>query len=245
MKAILLAAGKGSRIAKMIEPIPKSTLLVNGKPLIRNTVEMFNEFGISCTVCVGYKKEKVFEALKGLDVTYYNNPMYDITNSIISLWMAKDALDDDVIIMNADVFLSRDILQLVLNDKRLNVLAFDTTRTLVGDYFFKVIDGDCLQAYGKELPLSQRSGEYVGIAKIRKEFLSIFSKRLDDMVNQQYHQQWWENVLYSFVENKGQLIYTLDINGHFWGEIDSIEDYNRILDYCKQQELMEEVICTM
>ena len=233
MKAILLAAGKGSRIAKMIEPIPKSTLLVNGKPLIRSTVEMFNALGISCTVCVGYKKEKIFEALEGLDITYYNNPMYDITNSIISLWMAKDALDDDVIIMNADVFLSRDILQLVLKDNHSNVLAFDTTRTHIGDYFFEVIDGEYLRAYGKELPLSQRSGEYVGVAKISKEFLHAFTQRLEDMVNQQYHQQWWENVLYSFVETK-EHIYTVDINGRFWGEIDSIEDYNRILDYCKK-----------
>lgn len=55
MRAILLAAGKGTRISRMIEPIPKCTLPINGEPLIRYTVKMLVEKGMDITVCVGYK----------------------------------------------------------------------------------------------------------------------------------------------------------------------------------------------
>lgn len=123
MKAILLAAAKGTRISRMIEPVPKSTLPILGKPLIRYTVEMLEEFGIWTVVCVGSQKECIYDALKGLDVKYYDKPFYDVTNRIARLWIAKDALNDDMIIMNADVYISAEILQMVLDDQHDNVMA--------------------------------------------------------------------------------------------------------------------------
>ena len=57
MKAILLAAGRGTRISRMVEAVPKSTLPIDGIPLIRHTVELFSSAGIECVVGVGYQKE--------------------------------------------------------------------------------------------------------------------------------------------------------------------------------------------
>ena len=57
MRAILLAAGKGTRISRMIEPIPKCTLPIKDVPLIRHTVNMLMDRGMDVTVCVGYKKD--------------------------------------------------------------------------------------------------------------------------------------------------------------------------------------------
>ena len=229
MKAILLAAGKGTRISRMIEQVPKSTLPINGVPLIRYTVEMLMRRGIECCVCVGYKKEKIYEALDGLDVKYYNNPFYNVTNSIASLWFAKDFIDDDMIIMNADVFISEEILNLVLAQPYDNVLTIDKTRTEIGDYFFQTTDNGNLKKYGKELPLRERSGEYVGLAKLEKPFLPCFVDRLEEMVNELKHDKWWENVLYSMTEERN--INTVDVNGEFWSEIDYFDDYERILNY--------------
>ena len=136
MKAFLLAAGVGNRISRMIKNVPKSTLPINDKPLIRITAEMLLGMGMEIVVVVGYQKEKIFEALDGLDVTYYTNPFYKLTNSIASLWFAKDELEGDVLIMNADVFVSEKILRGILADTRDNVMAIDVTRTKTGDYFF-------------------------------------------------------------------------------------------------------------
>ena len=97
MKAILLAAGRGTRIARNVEMVPKSTLPVDGKPLIRRSVEILQGEGMEVVVCTGYREETIREALDGLEkITYVYNPFYDITNSIASLWFARDLLDDDI-----------------------------------------------------------------------------------------------------------------------------------------------------
>lgn len=236
MRAILLAAGKGTRISRMIEPIPKCTLPIDGEPLIRHTVKMLVDKGMEITVCVGYKKEKIYEALEGFDIDFVYNPFYAITNSIASLWFAKDRLHDDVFIMNADVFFSPEILNLVLNYGEDNVLAIDKTRIELGDYFFATSDNGCLKKYGKELPLQERSGEYVGISKLSASFVPEFIKRLDAMIDTQQYNKWWENVIYSFTDNNEKLIYTVDVEGNFWAEIDYFDDYERILNFLKKQE---------
>ena len=59
MKAILLAAGRGTRIARNVERVPKSTLAINGVPLIRRSVELLQAEGLVCVVCTGYEVDKI------------------------------------------------------------------------------------------------------------------------------------------------------------------------------------------
>ena len=136
MKAFLLAAGRGTRISRMIEEVPKCTLPIGGVPLVRYTAAMLLEAGFELVVCVGYKKEKIFEALEGLPVTYYFNPFYEITNSIASLWFARSEIKSDMIVMNADVYITRNILSALMENKHEAVMMIDRTRVMDGDYFF-------------------------------------------------------------------------------------------------------------
>ena len=233
MKAFLLAAGRGTRISRMIEEIPKCTLPLDGVPLIRYTASMLLEAGFELIVCVGYKKEKIFEALDGLPVTYYFNPFYEITNSIASLWFARSEIKSDVVVMNADVYITRNILSALMGDKHDAVMMIDRTRVKDGDYFFATTDNGCIVKYGKDLPIQMRSCEYVGLAKISHTFIGEFSQRLSQLVDSSQYTMWWENVLYSFTEKKD--IHTLDVNGEFWAEIDFFDDYTRILNHIKKE----------
>ncbi len=236
MKAILLAAGKGSRIARNIEMIPKSTLPVNGVPLIRRSVEMLQKEGLECVVCTGYREDKITEALKGLgNITYCYNPFYNITNSIASLWFAREELNDDLLVLNADVFFPKEILKLLMDDERSPVMAIDYTRVEEGDYFFRTSLGGKIEKYGKGLPLDQRTCEYVGMAKIGKDFLPLFTKRMEEMIHSQKHQAWWEHILYSYTDNHEQDVYTVDVDGMFWAEIDYFDDYERIINYVSEE----------
>jgi len=232
MKAILMAAGKGTRISRMIQEVPKSTLPIKGVPLIRHTVEMLLEAGMEVCVCVGYQSNKIFEALRDLEVTYYNNPFYDITNSIVSLWLARNEINDDMLLLNADVYFSREILEKLLGDQHDAVVAMDTGRVEEGDYFFLTVNG-CVKKYGKDLPRSERDCEYVGMAKIRKEFTEVFCRQMDNLINTQQHGRWWEEVLYTMSADKN--IYTIDVKGCFWSEIDYFDDYERILVYIESK----------
>lgn len=234
MKAILMAAGKGSRISKHIPEIPKCTLPVNGKPLIQKTVEMLIKNNIEVTIVVGYKYQHIIDALKEYKVNIVYNPFYDVTNSIASLWLAKEYLvDDDIILANADVFWSEEILNRLCAEDKEVFLFGDRNRVKDGDYFFGTQNG-CVVKYGKELSVEERDCEYVGIAKVGRKFMDSFKKRLNEMIETQQHGVWWENVLYSY--SSCENIYVVDVEGEFWAEIDFIEDYNRILDFVKNIE---------
>lgn len=234
MKAFLLAAGKGSRISKSIPDIPKCTLDVAGKPLIIRTVEMLKKRDVDITVVVGYRHRVIEELLKDYAVNIVYNPFYDVTNSIGSLWMAKSYMErENTIIANADVYWNEDILDVLLSSSKDNVMLADSARVLDGDYFFFQEHGKLLK-YGKELELEERNCEYVGLAFMKSNFVEEFVLRLEQMVEKQVYSVWWENVFYSFIGEKD--INIIDINGHFWAEIDFIEDYKRILDYVEQNE---------
>lgn len=233
MKAILLAAGKGTRISRMVKAIPKSILPINGVPLLRMTVEMLKKEGFSINICVGYKQNEIKKALQNLDVNYYYNPFFDVTNSIASLWFAKNELntEEDILILNADVFFSKQILNKVLEAEEDVVMMVDKTRTMTGDYFFSTNDNGSIKAYGKDLPLQVRQCEYVGIAKIKNSFMPDFIKRLNVLINKQKHNMWWEDIIYSFTDNNEKEIFSKDVDGLFWSEIDYFDDYERILNY--------------
>ena len=239
MKAILLAAGKGTRISRMVREIPKSTLPINGRPLIQLTVELLQSKGIETVVCVGYQQQVIREALKGYKVKFYFNPFYDVTNSIASLWFARQELEDECLIINADVFFSETILQMVMEEDHKAVMLVDKTRRKTGDYFFSTTDSGCIRKYGKDLPLQYRSCEYVGISKISAGFMPYFLKRLDELINASKHDKWWEDTLYSFTDEGEHKIYTKDVEGHFWSEIDYFDDYERILNYLVSQKEKE------
>ncbi len=240
MKAVLLAAGRGTRIARNVEMVPKSTLPVDGIPLIRNSVGLLQSEGLECIVCTGYCEHKIREALAGVEhITYCYNPFYDITNSLASLWFAKDELDDDLLVLNADVFFSREILELVIHDSRSPVMAIDHSRIAEGDYFFRTALDGRIEKYGKGLPLEERTCEYVGMAKIGRDFLPHFIQRMEKMISSQQHDRWWENVLYSFTDRRERDVFTVDVEGRFWAEIDYFDDYERIINYIAESKEKE------
>lgn len=228
MKAILMAAGMGTRISSETNK-PKSLLPLKNESLIMNTVKLLLKNDIEVNIILGYKGHTIREELKGLDVCYFENPFYKVTNSIASLWFARDLLvDDDILLANADVFYTQEILDIVKAETNEVIMLADSSRILEGDYFFKC-DGDVLIDYGKELKEKDRSCEYVGIAKIAKSFLPTFRKQLEYLVTNGEYNFWWENTLYTMIDKME--VKVKDINGYFWGEVDTKEDYRRILDY--------------
>ena len=258
MKAILLAAGVGSRIAENIGNIPKSLMEVGDKPLIIHTVELLQKNGMDVVIITGFKHGMIEEALRerGLmeehisedgkshaAVKVYYNPFYAVTNSIGSLWYARDEFGGkDIFIANADVFYTQELLDKVFAAKYDNFLLSDVSRADEGDYFF-LTENNSLKKYGKKLTRDERNAEYVGIAVLRKEWVKRFRDRLCSMIEAGENDLWWEDVLYSFVDDKAiqsiaeqdkPVIHTVDVDGVFWSEIDTIEDYRRVVEFCQK-----------
>lgn len=229
IKAILMAAGRGTRISRSINDYCKCTLDIGGIPLIRYTAQMLISQGIDVHLVVGYDKHRVITALDGLNVTFHENVFYSITNSLVSLWFARDNIDGDIVILgNADVYWEQNLLDVLLADQRDCVMLSDSSRVEQGDYLFEVKD-ERIVNYGKYIDCPWANCEYVGVAAIRNAMIPKFKQRLELLINRQRHGDWWENVLYSMTNERP--IWSKDIAGIFWAEIDYIEDYKRILKY--------------
>ena len=234
MKAILLAAGVGSRISKDIGDMPKSMLCVGEAPLIVHTVDLLKKNNIDVVVITGYMHNIIEDALKGLGVTVYYNPFYRVTNSIGSLWCAREEFvgEDNIMIANADVYYTQEMLDIILSRNEHNFLLEDKTRADEGDYFFLSGKG-VLKKYGKELAREERNSEYVGIGVLKDDWVNKFRTRLCQMIENGEYNLWWENVLYSMVDEEE--IYTVDVEGVFWSEVDTISDYHRVLSFCRKK----------
>lgn len=228
-----MAAGVGSRISSSVYK-PKSTLDIGNISIIRHTVEMLLSHNVKVAVVVGYRREEIHAELAGLDVTYFWNPFYRVTNSMASLWFARDFISDeeDIILANADVYWGNTLYNLITSDSHSAVMLTDVSRAKTGDYLFK-LDGDKIVKFGKNLSMDDRDCEYVGVAKLSKEFLPEFTKRLNYLVENDMYNLWWENVLYEYLDETP--VYVKDVNGEFWSEVDYIEDYYRILEYMKMK----------
>lgn len=230
MKVLLLAAGRGTRISRYLNGNPKCTVDIGNEKLIQYTIKMLNKKGINdIAMVLGYRAEIIKETLKEFDIKYFYNPFFDVTNSIASAWFAKSYIqDDDVIIMNADVFLEERLIDYILSKDISPVMFADSSRKEEADYKFKFENGILLK-YGKELEGSDISGEYVGIGRFDKNFMKNFIFKLEEMIETQQHSVWWENVVYNLTRK--QDIKVDDVKGMFWAEVDYIEDYERILKF--------------
>ena len=139
MKALIFAAGRGTRISRYLGGNPKCTVKIGNEKLIHYTVRLLKKHGISdIALVVGYKQQAVRDALSDMDVSFYYNPFFDVTNSIASAWFARGFFgEDDLFLMNGDVFMEERLLGEILCQQCDGPVLFsDETRKEEADYKF-------------------------------------------------------------------------------------------------------------
>jgi len=233
VKAIIMAAGIGSRIGNAFDDRPKCLIKVGHETLISRMVRVLNSRGVNdITIVTGYKSQLVQDEL-GPGFNYFYNPFFTVTNSIASLWLARELLAGDVMLMNADLYFEDAVIDLVLAQSKPSVMLSDCTRIEDADFCFKV-DGERIIKTGNQLDACDIDCEYVGIARIDRCFIEEFKIRLEQMIGRGDFGNWWEGVLYSFIE-QDKTIHHCDVGGAFWTEIDHLGDYKRLQDWLAHQ----------
>ena len=131
MQAIILAAGMGRRLGELTGDNTKCMLSVNGVRLIDRTLECLNEVGITKLIMVvGYKAQNVIDYVghkyKGIEITYIKNPIYDKTNNIYSLYLAKDyLLAEDTILLESDLIYETSVVRRLVDNDYPNLALVD------------------------------------------------------------------------------------------------------------------------
>ena len=235
MRAIILAAGMGKRLGKYTKDGTKCMVPVNGKALVDYALESIQDAGIrDVTIVVGYRKQKLIDHIggryPGLSIEYIANDIYDKTNNIYSLWLARDRMaENDILLLESDLIFEPALLHELVEAKEPNLAVvsrfeswMDGTVTLLDDddKIVSVVDKDHFKwtdigSYYKTVNIYKFSKEFS--TRYYLPFLDAYLKAFGDNI-------YYEQVLkvLTFLENID--LKALTIEGSRWYEIDDPHD---------------------
>ena len=219
MKAIILAAGIGSRLGNS-DPKPL-TKLKNGESILYRQVEYLSEYiGINNIITiVGYKKDLIMESFPNL--LYVYNNFYDTTNTSKSLLAGLHKIEnEDVLWLNGDVVFEKELLPKIIQCSQ-SCMAVNTNSVGEEEIKYNVFDDGNIKDVSKTA--SPALGEAVGINKIMAVDLRLFKSNLEKCNNQDYFEKALE-----FSIQDGMKILPVDINEYLCMEIDSQKDLTNI-----------------
>lgn len=222
MNYIILAAGKGTRLHPYTRNYPKSMIkLADNQTVLQRTINLIKSLDQTAdiTVVVGYEKEEIENQILGCK--FVENPFYDVTNSIASLWFCREKLSEETVIINADVVFSKEILELVIKSKQKAFVCLDSSIKKSGDYNVQTYNNQVI-AMSKEL--DDYFGEYAGITKLNKQCAMILKDEISSMVNDGFYNEWYENALVRLILNNTMELEYIDIQEYDWAELDSVND---------------------
>ncbi|RLG68981.1 MAG: nucleotidyltransferase, partial [Methanobacteriota archaeon] len=173
MKALILAAGEGRRLAPYSAGKPKTLVKIFGTTLLERMLDNLFFSGVREAVIVtGYKNHEI-EALvgdnhKGLRISYVHNNVYNKTNNIYSVHLSRKKLGNTgFILINSDVLFHKKILDNLLLNRGKGIILSVDLREKLGEEEMKVrIEHNSIVGISKEIPAAEADGEYIGITRI-------------------------------------------------------------------------------
>lgn len=225
MQAIIMAAGFGSRIAKITNNLPKSFLEINGEKLIERAIRLLRERNISdITVVTGYKSELFIELLDD-DIRFVNNPLYFCTNVLGSFACGMNNLSSDFVFIHADTIFDETILdELIQSQVSQIVLPVDFKKCVEEEMKVSTKDG-YVDVVHKSINLDNAEGEFIGIAKVSNLVLADLKEAvIEELKVKCNHNDYFEAAIQNLID-KGHKVKTIATNDRPWIEIDFPEDF--------------------
>lgn len=183
MKALILAAGLGSRLKSETEEQPKALVPVLGEPILRYQLRSLKANGISQVgIVVGYQGKKIVRYLEnhhsGLELTFFSNNDFARSNSSYSFWVAKDWVSSDSYLhLNCDIIFSDNLLRRMLSSPHENVIAVRTDVPLGNQMENVVLDGDRIVQMSL-VNMPEATAKAFGLAKLSAASSRFIIERL-------------------------------------------------------------------
>lgn len=254
MKAIILAAGSGTRLKKYTENLPKGMLSFMGKTIIERQIDIYHSCGIEDVIIVrGFASDKINYP----GVKYYDNERYASTNMVESLMEAKAEFNDDVIVSYSDILFEPNLLKTMIKvpsdfacavddnwklywQKRYGRVDFDTES-------LSIDNNDNITELGLENPpIDTISARYIGLLKFSVPGLKFIQETMEDAY-QKYEDKPWQqsgktvrkaymtDLLNAIIES-GRAVKAVHFNNG-WIEFDTNEDYENAIEWVKDGSL--------
>lgn len=226
MTYIILAAGKGNNLHPLTLKYTKTSYKLDEdttvlQRMVRSIRQADKEAEI--VVVVGYRADDVKKELEGLNVKFVMNPFYEVTNSISSLWFARDYLErENVAIVHGDVVFSDEIVSAYLvKPTEYPYVLVDSSIQKLGAYN-AVVKDDLVLVMSKKL--ESFSAKYCCMTKLDPVSSRLLKQEIDGMINNNMYDQFFEDSLVQMIMFHDFQLSSVDIAGKKWAEVDGVDD---------------------
>jgi choline kinase len=233
MKLIILAAGKGERLMPLTRNTPKSLLEIGGGvTLLEAQLGRAADAGIEdIVVVVGYRAEQIEAKIKGSGIrarTVYN-PFYDISNNLVSAWLARAEMTNDFVLLNGDVVFNPQVLARLVASRNGDIQMVIDRKDQYDDDDMKVTtEGNAIMAVSKRLPVERAGGESIGMIAFRGRGPLRFTQTLDAMVREPENRNVFYLAALQTIMDSGVPVGFVECEPNDWAEIDFHPDLRLI-----------------
>lgn len=226
MTYIILAAGKGNNLQPLTLKYAKTSYKLDEETtVLQRMVRSIRKAdkNAEIVVVVGYKAEEIKKELDGENVKFVMNPFYEVTNSISSVWFARDYLErENVAIVHGDAVFSDEIVERYL------AVPTDHPYVLVDSSYIKpgtynaVTQGDQVLVMSKKL--EHFTAKYCCMTKLDPVSSRLLKQEVDSMINGNMYDQYFEDSLVQMIMFHDFQLSCVDIAGQKWAEVDGVDD---------------------
>lgn len=226
MTYIILAAGKGNNLQPLTLKYAKTSYKLDEETtVLQRMVKSIRKAdkNAEIVVVVGYLAETIKKELAGDNVHFVMNPFYEVTNSIASVWFARDYLErENVAIVHGDVVFSDELVQnyLVIPTDYPYVLT-DSSYVCPGAYN-AVTQGEQVLVMSKKL--ENFTAKYCCMTKLDPVSARLVKQEVDSMINSNMYDQFFEDSLVQMIMFHDFQLFCKDIAGQKWSEVDCVDD---------------------
>ena len=235
MQAVILAAGMGKRLKELTQNNAKCMVKVNGVSLIERTLYILDKKQLSkIVVVVGFEKNKLVDYISNLHirtpVVFVENQVYEKTNNIYSLLLAKECLSkEDTILLESDIIFEESVIDILLNDSRQTLALVDKFASWMNGTCMELDEDDSIKEFipGKYLRFEEKEEYYktVNIYKFSKDFsANIYIPFLEAYIKAMGVNEYYESVIKLIAMLEKSNIRAKRLTGQIWYEIDDAQD---------------------
>ncbi|MBU3078811.1 NTP transferase domain-containing protein [Sphingomonas quercus] len=222
-RAIVLSAGKGSRLLPLTEDRPKCLIELSGRTLLEWQLDALDAAGIEeVTVVSGFRADLVDAVVApraGASTLF--NPFYHVADNLGSVWMARDLFDRDTLLLNGDTLVPYELVQRVITAAAAAPITVTVDeKPAYDDDDMKVRrEGDRLRRIGKTLSAQETNAESIGLLAFRGEGRDAFISAVDRIMHTPLGTASWYLKVIDMLADESE-IGTVSVNGFDWCEVD-------------------------
>ncbi|MBT5401783.1 phosphocholine cytidylyltransferase family protein [bacterium] len=224
MKAIILAAGRGTRLYPITLNKPKGLLEIGNETILDRLVRQFREARIDdILIVVGYQKECLINHFND-SVRYATYEDFSTTNNLHTLWSVKNELNDDVIITFSDLVMHQSIVDGLVKSNSEITMAIDTSQVLDGTMRVAINNTNIKNI--TTTTVDEADGNFIGISRMSQSGCTLLLDEMSKIVDG--HHQDYYTIAIDRLARRGVEIGFFDVKKYIWREIDTKDEYDEL-----------------